>query len=150
MPSDYRLSPRLAARLLGVVLVLWACLVFLATGLVVLLSAPAWLLSSTVVVGLVAVLVTGSALTRQAYVVRLADDGYRIRFVRGAGVPQARWTDVHDVVEEEIAGSRCLVLRLRSGAHSVIPLEVLAGDSEAFIRDLREHLDRGHGLRRLA
>jgi len=147
--SDYRLSPQLAARLLGVFLVLSAVLVFLVTGVIVLLKAPLWLLTAAVAVVIAGVFAAGILMTRAGYVVRLAPEGYRIRYVRGVGVAQARWSEVHDVVEESVAGSPCVVLRLRDGRHSVIPLELLAAEKEAFIRDLREHLDRGHGLRRL-
>lgn len=150
MSSDYRLSPRLAARLLGVFLVLGAVLVFLVTGLVVLLNAPVWMLAAAILVVLAAVMAGGLLMTRAGYVVRLSDDGYRVRFVRGVGVAQARWSEVHDVVEESIAGSPCIVLRLRDGRHSVVPLELLAAGKETFLHDLRDHLDRGHGLRRLS
>lgn len=148
MPSDYRLSPQLAARLLGLSLVLWAVLVFLTTGVVVLLGAPPAVLTVVVLLCLAGVVATGFQLTRGAYVVRLGEDGYQIRFVRGAGVAKARWTDVYDAVSDSVAGSPCIVLRLRDGRRSVIPLDVIAADPDAFVRDLQEHLDRGHGLRR--
>jgi hypothetical protein len=147
--SDYRVSPQLAARLLGAFLVASAVVVFLVTGVVVLLQAPVWLLTVAVVLVLAGVVTAGVAMGRSGYVVRLTAEGYRIRYVRGVGVAQARWTDVHDVVEEVVAGSPCIVLRLRDGRHSVIPLELLAVSREEFLRDLRDHLDRGHGLRRL-
>ena len=111
--SDYRLSPLLAARLLGVSLVLWGLLVFLATAVVVLFSAPVAILTVAVVLCVVGVFTTGWYLTRRTYVVRLTDDGYRVRFVRGAGVTQARWVDVEDAVTAVVADARCIVLRLR-------------------------------------
>lgn len=134
---------------MGALLIALAALVFLLTGVVVLFEAPLWLM--TVVIGVVLAVIVAAVVvvTRGGYVVRLTPDGYRIRYVRGAGVAQARWTEVHDVVEEMVAGSSCIVLRLRDGRHSVIPLELLAADKEAFLADLRDHLDRGHGLRRL-
>ena len=149
MSSDYRVSPQLAARLLGAFLVVSAVLVFLVTGFVVLLQAPVWLLTVAVVLVLAGVVAAGVAMGRAGYVVRLTAEGYRVRYVRGVGVAQARWTEVHDVVEETVAGSPCIVLRLRDGRHSVIPLELLAVSREEFLRDLRDHLDRGHGLRKL-
>jgi hypothetical protein len=147
--SDYRLAPQLSARLLGASLLFWGVLVFLVTAVVVLLTAPVWLLSTTVLLCLVGVFGSGYWLTRRSYVVRLGEDGYQVRFVRGAGVPKARWVDVKDVVTATVAGSPCVVLRLRDGRTTTIPVEVLAGDRERFVRDLQEHLDRGHGLRKL-
>jgi hypothetical protein len=149
VPSDYRLAPQLSARLMGASLLLWGVLVFLVTGVVVLVTAPVWLLSTTVVLCLVGVFGSGYWLTRRSYVVRLGEDGYQVRFVRGAGVTKARWVDVKDVVTATVAGLPCVVLRLRDGRTTTIPVGVLAGDREQFVRDLREHLDRGHGLRKL-
>ena len=139
--SDYRLSPLLAARLLGVSLVLWGLLVFLATAVVVLFSAPVAILTVAVVLCVVGVFTTGWYLTRRTYVVRLTDDGYRVRFVRGAGVTQARWVDVEDAVTAVVADARCIVLRLRDGRSTTVPVDVLAGSADDFVRAVRDHLD---------
>lgn len=147
MPSDYRLSPQLAARLMGLSLVLWGSLVLLTTMLVVLLRAPVGLLSVVVVLGLVGVFGTGFLLTRKAYVVRLTEDGFRVRFVRGVGIGQGRWVDVDDAVTTTVAGSPCVVLRHKAGGSTTIPVEVLAADREEFVRELQRRLDRGHGIR---
>jgi len=101
------------------------------------------------VVALLAVLVGGFLLTRRSFVVRLSEEGFRVRFVRGAGVKQGRWLDVVDAVTAEVAGSPCVVLRRRDGRSTTIPVEMLAGDRDAFVRDVQEHLQHGHGLRRL-
>ena len=69
--------------------------------------------------------------------------------VRGVGVAAARWTDVEEVVTTYAAGSPCVVLRLRDGRTSTIPVTALAGDRDEFVRDLQRHLQRGHGLRPL-
>ena len=139
--SDYRLSPLLAARLLGVSLVLWGLLVFLATAIVVLFSAPVAILTVAVVLCVVGVFTTGWYLTRRTYVVRLTDDGYRVRFVRGAGVTQARWVDVEDAVTAVVADARCIVLRVRDGRSTTVPVDVLAGSADDFVRTVRDHLD---------
>ena len=131
MPSDYRLSPLLAARLLGAVLAVFGLLVFLATAAVVLLSAPVLVLSATVVVCVVGVFATGWFLTRRSYVVRLDEVGYHVRFVRGAGATRASWTEVEDALTTTVAGAPCVVLRLRDGRSTTIPVEVLAGPTRA-------------------
>lgn len=149
MPSDYRLAPQVSARLLGASLLFWGVLVFLVTAVVVLLTAPVWLLSTTVVLCLVGVFGTGYWLTKRLYVVRLGEDGYQVRFIRGAGVTRARWVDVQDVVTATVSDEPCVVLRLKDGRATTIPVEALAVDREQFVRDLQAHLDRGHGLRKL-
>lgn len=149
MPADYRLAPQLAARLLGLGLAALGLLVMVATVLVIAFRLPPIIVSITMGACVVGVFVLGFLLTRKAYVVRLTEDGYAVRFVRGAGLKQGRWADVEDAVATEVAGSPCVVLRHRSGASTTIPVELIAGDREDFVRTLQDHLDRGHGLRRL-
>ena len=149
MPTDYRFSSAFVARLLGGVLVLVGLLVLLLAALVALFGMPAAVLSAGVVAGLLAFLGCGLLLVRGGAVVRLDEDGYRVRLVRGAGVKQARWKDVEDVVATTVGGQPCVVLRLRDGRTTTLPLGVLAADKDRFARDLQAHLDRGHGYRPL-
>ena len=147
--SDYRLSPALAARLMGLLLVVLAALLFGVTALVAVLHLSPDLLVLLAVLGLVSVFGTGFALTRRAYVVRLGEEGYRVRMIRGAGVTEARWKDVEDAVTTSPHGIACVVLRLKDGRTTTIPVAALAADREAFVRDLRDHLQKGQGLRPL-
>ncbi len=100
-----------------------------------------------VALGLLAALAASATLVRRGWVVRLAEEGYRVQWVRGVGVAAARWTDVEDAVTTTAAGSPVVLLRLRNGETTTIPVEMLAGDREAFVRDLRHHLQEGQGLR---
>jgi hypothetical protein len=145
MSSDYRLAPALGARLLGSALVGLAALVFVVTVVVALLDLSAVFVAVVAALGLAAVLVAGHLLTRRAYVVRLGEDGYQVRMVRGAGVKAARWTEVEDAVAASPRGVDCVVLRLRDGRTTTIPVQVLAADPEEFARDVRTHLERGLG-----
>ena len=111
MASDYRFSQPLIARLLGFFLAGLGVLVFLLTAAVGLFALPVVVLTVGVVLAVVAVFVGGALLTRNGTVVRLDDEGYQVRFVRGAGVKQARWKDVEDVVATTVADERCVVLR---------------------------------------
>ena len=148
-PSDYRLSPALAARLMGTMLVVLALLLFGVTALVALLHLPPDLLVLVTVLGVVAVFGTGYALTRRVHVVHLDEEGYRVRAIRGAGVTAARWTDVEEVVAGSPRGIDCLVLRLRDGRTTTIPVAAVAADREELARDVRDHARRGEGLRPL-
>jgi hypothetical protein len=147
--SDYRLSHPLAARMLGALLSVTGLVVVLLTLVVVLVDLPTAVLGVGLVGAAVAVLVAAAVLTRRATVVRLDETGYRVRMVRGAGATQARWADVEDVVATTLAGERCVVVRLRDGRTTTIPVRMLAGNADDFARDLQHHLDRGHGYRRL-
>lgn len=123
--------------------------VCLATLLIAIFRLPLELMTGVVVLALVVVSLGGFLLTQRSYVVRLTADGFRIRFVRGAGVKQGRWVDVADAVTAEVAGAPCVLLRLRDGRAATIPVQLLAGDRDAFVRDVQSHLQGGHGLRRL-
>ena len=65
-----------------------------------------------------------------------------------------RWLDQGQVVRiftERVyrEGIACVVLHLRDGRTTTIPVAALAADREEFVRDLQAHLQRGHGLRPL-
>jgi hypothetical protein len=101
---------------------------------------------SLAVVGLVATV--GLALllggvwwaTKLAYVVRLDRLGYEVRLVRGAGVMRARWADVADASTVAVRGVSCVVLALRDGRTTTIPVSLLSGDRDEFVASLRARL----------
>ena len=150
MSSDYRLAPGFAARLLGVARrsasACW-CVV------VVLLGAAARPRrrggAAVVLVAAARGRRRSASASRRAWVVRLDDDGYRVRFVRGAGVRPARWREVAEAATTTTRGVRCVVLRLKDDRTTTIPVGALdtgAGGPDDFVRDLRERLRRGEGL----
>lgn len=145
--SDYRFSPAITARLLGVTLLALGVLATVATLFVI------WLDLHTVVVLVMTVLVLACVIAlmvwSNGWVVRLTDEGYQIRRIRGAGVKAARWKEVEDAVTTERIGTPCVELRLRDGRTSTIPVEVLHVNREVFAHTVAEHLERGHGIRQL-
>lgn len=148
--SDYRLAPAVGVRFVGGLLVLVAVLVFATTVAVGLLELPGWLMLVAAGLGVLAVLVGGYVVTKRIAVVRLDPDGYRVRLVRGVGVPAARWKDVREAVTStDGVGAPVVVLRLRDERTTTIPVQVLAADREDFVRDLLAHLRRGQGVRPL-
>ncbi|HXH80096.1 hypothetical protein [Nocardioides sp.] len=147
MPTVYRVAPAVAARLMGLLLLAIAALVFLTTALVALLDLPTAIMLIPVVLGLVVLTAAAVTFTRRGWIVRLTHEGYRVQWVRGVGVATARWTDVEDAVTTTLVGSPVVQLRLRSGRSTTIPVEMMAGDREAFVRDLQRHLQAAQGLR---
>jgi hypothetical protein len=146
--SSYRFSAPFVVRLVGTGLVTVGLLVIVLAVVVAVLSLPGLVLVAGVVLAVGALIALG-ATARRRTVVRFDERGYRVRSVRGAGVRQATWTDVEDVAATTVAGERCVVLRLRDGRTTTVPVGVLAGRPESFVGDLREHLNRGHGYRRV-
>ena len=147
MATDYRLSPAITARLLGLTLLGLGAVATLATVLVV------WLDLHSAVVLVLTVVVLACIITlmvwSNGWVVRLTEEGYQIRRIRGAGVKAARWKEVEDAVTTERVGAPCVVLRLRDGRTSTIPVEVLHVNRDLFAHTIAEHLERGHGITQL-
>jgi hypothetical protein len=150
--SNYRFAGPFIVRLAGLALAGVGVLVLVLTVLAVTLvrhdiARPGVLIGLTVALLMALCAV---AAVRRAVVVRLDDRGYQVRLVRGAGVHRAGWKEVEDVAATRVAGDRCVVLRLRDGRTTTIPVDLLAGSSDDFVRDLQQHLNRGHGYRPLA
>ena len=139
-PTFYRLAPAVQARLLGAAVVGLALLVFAGTAVVIAARIDfAWLFLP-LVVGVAAVIGFGWWLRNKAYVLRASAQGYRVAFVRGAGVREARWVDIQEAVTTMPAGTPCLELRLKKGGATTIPVTILSVDREQFVRDLQVYL----------
>jgi hypothetical protein len=149
-PEEVRgfgLAPVLRARLLGLALAGLGLLLVVVTVVVLLLGLPLDILSAVVVLVLVAIFALGFLLVRRWHVLELDRAGYRVRFVRGAWVTAARWADVHDMVTSTVGGARCVVLRLRDGRTTTLPVDVVEGDSEELVRELGRRLAAANGRR---
>lgn len=142
-PTYYRLAPLVAARVLGVALVALAAVIVVVTVVVFATGTGYGWILLPLVVGVVAVLGLGWWLRRGAYVVRCTGQGYSVRLVRGAGVREARWADVQEAVTASPHGTPLLVLRLKSGGATQIPVAILAVDREQFVREMQRHLSSG-------
>ncbi|WP_245565349.1 hypothetical protein [Nocardioides insulae] len=146
-PVYYRLAPAVSVRFVGLALVAVALLLFALTLVVAVAGWSMDLVVIAAVLGLAGVLVLGWWLRSRAYVLRCTPEGYTVRMVRSAGVTQARWTQVEDAVTVTRHEIPCVVLRLKEGTTTTIPVSVLGVDRERFVRELQEHLQRGNGLR---
>jgi hypothetical protein len=142
----YRLAPAVAARLLGVVLCAVAVLILLSTLAIAVIDLHTALLLVPVAITIALLVGTWWTWRQKGWIARLTDEGYRIQWVRGVGAATGRWKDVEDAVTTTVADAPVLVLRLRDGRTTTIPVEMLAVDREAFVRDVQGHLQRGHGL----
>ncbi|CAB4955080.1 unannotated protein [freshwater metagenome] len=143
----HRLAPAVAARLLGVVLCAVAVLILVSTLLIAVLDLHTVFLLVPVVVTIASLVACWWLWREKGWVVKFTDEGYRVQWVRGVGAASARWKDVEDAVTTTLLEAPVVVLRLRDGRTTTIPVEMVAMDREAFARDLREHLQRGQGLR---
>jgi hypothetical protein len=146
-PTTYALAPTVVARFVGLGLVLFAVVMFAGTAVVAGFDLPADLLVVLLLLGLVGVGILAWWLRNRAWVLSCRPEGYAVRLVRGAGVTQARWTDVEDAVTTIRHDVPCVVLRLRDGRTTTIPVGVLAVDKEDFVRELQGRLQTARGLR---
>ncbi|SFB93704.1 hypothetical protein SAMN04487968_102364 [Nocardioides terrae] len=143
----YRLAPAVTARFVGLYLVLLAVIVFAATAVIVLSNGNPDLLIALAVLGVLGVAGLAWWLAKRAFILRAGPDGYQVGMVRGAGVKAARWTQVEDAVTTTVRDQPCVMLRLKGGETTTIPVSILAIDNEQFVRELQQHLQRGHRLR---
>jgi hypothetical protein len=142
--ATYRLAPALGARLVGRSLVTLAVLVVLAT-LVGDLTGLGWRLAGGFsAVGIVLVATWSFYLLRRAWAVRLTAAGYSVRLLGGVGANAASWLEVDEVVAATPAGQPCLVLRLRDGRATRLPMAAIAGDRDAFALDVRHRVRDAH------
>lgn len=145
----HRLAPAVAARLLGLVLCAIAVLILASTVAIAVIDLHTVFLLVPVGITLVVLAANWWAWRQKGWVVRFTPEGYRVQWVRGVGTASGRWKDVEDAVTTTIADAPVVVLRLRDGRSTTIPVEVLATDREDFVRDLQQHLRRGQGHRPL-
>ena len=147
--SEYRFARSLLVRSMGTLLAVVGAVVLLAALLVALTGLTGAVLTVTVVAGLLVVVAAAAWLSRFGTIVRFDADGYQVRMLRGAGVRAARWTDVEDSVTSTSAGQDCVVLRLRDGRTTTVPVSVLDATPQQFVDDLRDRLSAGRGYRKL-
>ncbi|GAA3550806.1 hypothetical protein [Nocardioides daeguensis] len=143
--TDYRLAPPVAARFVGAYLVLLALVLLAITAVVAAADLNADLLVLVLGLGVLGLIALGWWLRTRLVVVRLTEAGYRVRMIRAVGASEARWTEVEDAVAAAPSGIECLVLRLRDGRSTTIPVQLVAGDKDDFARDVRAHLQRAAG-----
>jgi len=148
-PVDFALAPALRLRLLGSGLVAIGLVVALGVLVTWVTDLPTAFVSGLVVLGAIGAVALGLLVGVRHWVLRLDDTGYRVRVLRTAEARSARWTDVLDLQTGTVSGTSCLVLRLRDGRTTALPVDAIEGDPVALTEALTTHLDRGHGYRRL-
>ncbi len=140
--TEYRLAPAVVLRAAGAALVALAVLVLVLSLVTGLAGWPFWPVVVVALAGLAAVAAGAAYTARATYVVRLDPLGYDVRLVRGAGVKRARWADVAEASTAEVHGASCIVIALRNGRTTTIPVTLLAGDRDEFANRLRTLLQQ--------
>lgn len=138
---DFGLAPQLRARMMGGFLAVIGVLLLVVTIAVISLDLPGDVLSVVILLVVAGVFGLAFLLGRRWYVVRLDDVGYQVRFVRGAGEKAARWADVEDLATSYVESEECVLLRLRDGRSTTIPVNLIEGDREAFVDELKRRLN---------
>jgi hypothetical protein len=145
---DYGLAPQLRARLMGAFLAAIGVSLLVVTVVVVAFSLPGDVLSGLVILVVIGIFTLGFLLGRRWYVVRLDEVGYQVRFVRGVGAASGRWSEVEDLATSFVANDECVVIRLRNGRSTTIPVNLIEGDREEFVDELKARLRGGTGSRK--
>lgn len=142
--TTYRLAPALAVRMVGRSLVSLAALVAVATVAGVLLGTGWFVAGVVALAGLVAVAAWAWYLLRVARAVRLRDDGYAVRLLGGVGATSASWLQVQEVVAAGPGTQPYLVLRLRDGRSTRLPMAALDADADAVALEVRRRVRDAH------
>ncbi|GAA3818924.1 hypothetical protein [Nocardioides panacisoli] len=138
--SSYRLAPLVLARLVGAYLVAFAAVLLVATILVGVLGGSLDYLVLLLAAGILGLIGFSWWLRSRLSVVTLTATGYRTRMIRVAGVSEGRWADVEEAVAAAPRDVECLVLRLKDGRTTTVPVALIAADKDEFARDVRDHL----------
>lgn len=138
--SDYRLAPLVFARIVGAYLMVFAIALIAASALISAFDGNGDILVVVLVVGLLGLIAGAWWICTRLVVVQLTPTGYRTRMIRAAGVTESRWSAVEDVVAAAPRGIECVVIRLKQGGTTTIPVELLAADKDDFARDVRARL----------
>jgi hypothetical protein len=139
----YRLAAHVRVRFIGLYLVALAVLVFALTAILLLARFAPYALLVALALGVVGLGVFGWWLHARAFVMKATPDGYEVRLVRSAGTKIGRWAAVEDAVTTSPHGIDCVVLRLKDGGTTTIPVELLEVDKDQFVRELQGYLQRG-------
>ena len=94
-------------------------------------------LLALVVIALVALVVV---LAPKHWIVKLDETGYSVRFIRTAGTKASRWGEVNELEATTVAGARCVVLHLKDGTTTTIPVDLIAGGGQPFAEAIARHL----------
>ena len=137
-----RLAPAVTARLVGLAFVVLALSTFAMTAIVLAAGWAPDLIVLVLAVELLLVFGAAAWLRSRAYVVRLDDEGYSVRLVRGAGVKNGRWSEVTEAVAAHPHEIACLVLKRSDDTTTSIPVGMLAMDGDEFAREVGARLAR--------
>ena len=140
LTSTYLPQRALIARVLGTGIIVMALTVFVLTAILAVTHAPEWVLATVVLLYILGFIALAVWANRAAWIVRFDGAGYRVRFIRGAGVRAARWTDVEELSATEPGGFPCVTLTLIDGRATNIPVQAIEADREQFMRDVRDRL----------
>lgn len=142
--QTYPMSPATRGRIFGVALIALGLLVLVIGGIAILGWLPDTLFDALVVLVVVLTLVIAVLVGPRHWLVRLDDTGYKVRFIRTAGVKSARWVEVNNMEATSLAGARCVVLNLRDGRSTTIPVDLIAGGGQAFAEAITAHLKQAN------
>ena len=97
-----------------------------------------------------AILVVALALLgRPPLVIELAPDRYQLHHLRGGGVATAQWRDVKSAQTQSTSSGPLIVLQLKDGQRSMVPLTLLGARAVEAEREIHDRLSTGHGYRPL-
>jgi hypothetical protein len=108
-----------------------------------------WVALAASALAAIALVLAVVRLLRAPTALELTDVGYRVPTLRGVGVREAAWRDVHDVSSQVRGGQQVVVIRLHDSSTTTLPVRLVEVPAREWVVELDARLDAAHGQRRL-
>ena len=148
--TSFALSRAARAQAVGICALLTGACVLVALGFG-LAGLDTWRWVAVAISALAALLLVGAVvrLLRAPVALELSDAGYRVPSLRGVGVREAAWRDVHDVSTQVRGGQQVAVIRLHDSSTTTLPVRLVEEPAQVWMSDLDARLNAARGQRRL-
>lgn len=148
--TRFALSRAARAQAVGLCALLTGLCVLAALGLGLAgLDTARWVAVALTALAAVALAVAVVRLVRAPAALELTDAGYRVPTLRGVGVRQAAWGDVHDVSTSVRGDQQVVTIRLHDSTTTTLPVRLLEGPAQVWVGALDARLNTARGQRRL-
>ncbi len=148
--TRFTLSRASRAQAVGICALVTGVCVLAALGLGMAgLDAARWVAVALTALAALALALAVVRLVRAPAALELTDTGYRVPTLRGVGVRQASWREVHDVSTSVRGGQQVVVIRLHDSTTTTLPVRLFEEPALLWVGALNTRLNAARGQRRL-
>jgi hypothetical protein len=149
--TSFALSRAARAQAVGICALLTGACVLAALGLGLAgLDTARWVAVALAALAALVLAVAVVRLMRAPVALELSNAGYRVPTLRGVGVREAAWREVHDVSTQVRGGQQVAVIRLHDSSTTALPVRLVEEPAQVWMSDLDARLNTARGRRRLS